>query len=127
MKKKLTLKTIKEHVNSMNYSFANAFYQIIKNELKGYSGNTKEKLVSFLAYMEGIGCKGGMIQKFIHNEDCKKFYTKHIEDLEKYTEIKERFGDFIKNSKGLPRYTFVVWLAFEEFCSDLDFNIFDKE
>ena len=125
--KKITLKTIKEHANSMNYSFANPFYLIIKNELQGYSGTTKEKLVSFLAYMEGIGCQGGIIQKFIHNEDCRKFYIKHIDDLEEYIEVLgERFGDLIKKPNGLPRYTFVVWFAFNEFCDDLEFNIFDK-
>ena len=126
--KKITLKNMQDHAKSMNYSFANPFYLIIKNELKGYSGTTKEKLVSFLAYMEGIGCQGGMIQKFIHNEDCKKFYTKHIEDLEKYREeIKERFGNFVKKPNGVPRYTFVVWLAFEVFCDYIEFSIFDKE
>ena len=125
--KKITLKDIKGHANSMNYSFAPAFFNIIKNELQGYSGTTKEKLVSFLAYMEGIGCQGGIIQKFIHNEDCRKFYIKHIDDLEEYIEVLgERFGDLIKKPNGLPRYTFVLWFAFNGFCDDLEFNIFDK-
>ena len=126
--KKITLKNIQEFSSNMNYSFAPAFLQIIKNELQGYNGTTKERLKSFLENMQGCGCQGGMIKEFNYNEDCKKFYTKHIDDLEEYIdELGERFGDLIKKPNGVPRYTFVVWLAFDEFCDDLEFNIFGNE
>jgi hypothetical protein len=122
--KKITLKNIQDHSSNMVYSFSKPFLEIIKNKLKGYNGTTKERLKSFLSDVQTCGCWGGMIKKFIYNEDCKEFYIKHLDDLEEYIEkFEERFGE----RKSTPRYTFVVWSAFEEFCNDIENNIFDKE
>ena len=126
--KKITLKNIQDYSSNMVYSFGPAFVRIIKKELKEYNGTTKERLKSFLENMQACGCWGGMIKEYIYNEDCKKFYIKHIDDLEEYIEeLGERFGDLIKKPNHLPRYTFVVWFAFNEFCDDLESNIFDEE
>lgn len=124
--KKITLKNINDYSKNMNYSFSKPFLKIIKAELKDYSGTTKERLKGFLENMQGCGCQGGMIGKFIYNSDCLKFYIKHIEELEEYiSELEESLGSPIKTSSF--RYTQVVWFAFEEFCHDIYCNIFKKE
>ena len=123
---KITLKNIKEFSDSMNYSFSKPFLKIIKEEIKGYNGNTKKRLKSFFADMQQSGCQGGMIGKFVYDKDCKKFYIAHMEELEGYmSALEESLGSPIKTSSF--RYTFVVWLAFEEFCNNIYYNIFEKE
>jgi hypothetical protein len=126
--KKITLKNIKEFSDSMNYSFSKPFLKIIKEEMKGYNGNTEERLKGFLADMQQSGCQGGMIGKYVYDKDCKKFYTAHIDELEEYIdELETRLGDLVKKPKNYPRYTFAVWLAFEEFCNNIYYNIFENE
>ena len=125
-KMKVALKNIQEFSENMNYSFAKPFLKIIKNELKGYSGNTKERLKGFLADMQASGCQGGMIGEFVYHDDCLKFYIKHINELEEYIlALEETLGSPIKTSAF--RYTDVVWLAFEEFCYNIYYNIFENE
>ena len=124
--KQITLKNIQDYSENMNYSFSKPFLKIIKEEMKGYSGNTKERLKSFLTDMQQSGCQGGMIGKFVYDKDCKKFYIKHIEELEEYIlALEESLGSPIKTSSF--RCTEIVWLAFEEFCYNIYYNIFENE
>ena len=68
-----------------------------------------------------------MIPDFVYHDDCKEFYIKHIDDLEDYViDIEEQIGEPVRNTYKLPRYTFVVWLCFEELCRELYVSIFES-
>lgn len=100
------------------------FDAIIINQVKGY-GKDKKALKSFLEDMQKGGCQSGMIGEFIYHASCKDFYIKHIEDLEELKmEHEDSIGE-IKNRQGLPHYTFVVWLCFEEYCYAIYNAIFE--
>lgn len=61
------------------------------------------------------GCQSGMVGFLIYNSDCKRIYIEHIDDMEEWKELMEdEMGAAIKNEQGLPHYTFMCWLCFEE-------------
>lgn len=113
--------------NYQNNSFAEDFNAIISDGVDGYNGNTKDKLKSFFNDLQHGGCSSGMIGEFIYNSDCKEFYIKHIDDLESMKEdLDEQLGEPVTNRQGLPHYTFLCWLCFEEYCYDLYRTIFES-
>ena len=113
--------------NYQNNSFAEDFNAIISDGVDGYNGNTKDKLKSFFNDLQPGGCSSGMIGEFIYNSDCKEFYIKHIDDLESMKEdLDEQLGEPVTNRQGLPHYTFLCWLCFEEYCYDLYRTIFES-
>ena len=60
-----------------------------------------------------------MIGEFIYHDDCMKFYTKHIHDLEDFkTKLEDEIGQ-IQNKDNQPHYTFMCWLCFEEYVYDI--------
>ncbi|WP_263361235.1 single-stranded DNA-binding protein [Flavobacterium collinsii] len=80
----------------------------------------KEKLKSFIEDLQNAGCISGMISEFIYHTDCKKFYIKHLDDLENIREeLEDSLGEPVKNRHRLPHYTFLCWLCSEEYCFDL--------
>ena len=108
MKKQKLLRIIKK-LNLDDYSFSECFIEIVLRE--SYNIRT------FLHDVTTHGCICGMIAKFVPHKSCKEFYINHIDDLERFkSEMEENYGEFINNRKGLPHYTFMVWLCFEEFC-----------
>lgn len=123
------MKTVKKLIDKSNhnvYTFAEDFKQIILDKLPNY-GTNKAALKSFLEDLQKGGCISGMIGEFIYNSDCKNFYIKHIDDLEDFkTELEEQMGEPISNRHNLHHYTFVVWLAFEEFCYDIYREVFEQ-
>ncbi len=61
------------------------------------------------------GCSSGMIGMFIYNDDCKRFYIDHIDDMEAFVEEFEgELGEPIRNKGHLPHYTFICWVCYEE-------------
>lgn len=103
-----------EYLN--DFSFSDDFKSIIINKVSQY-GKNKAALKSFFNDLQHGGCISGMISDFIYHHDCKEFYIKHIDDLEAFKQnLEDELGEPIKNRHNLPRYTFVVWLCFEEFC-----------
>ena len=126
--KKTLLQTIKENSNYEIYSFADEFNAIIERKADAY--DTKEddlnNLKGFLEDMQKGGCQSGMISDFIYHADCKNFYIAHLDDLEEFkSELVDNIGA-IENRQNLPHYTFICWLAFEEYCYNLYTNLFEN-
>src|ERR1700728_2917089 len=113
--------------NTQDYSFADAFNQIIWEQKDGYSGTTKKKIESFLNDMQKGGCQSGIIGDFVYHADCKKFYIEHINSLEDMkNEMTEQLGEEISNRQELPHYTFMCWLCFEEYCYDIYRTVYEN-
>ena len=122
----LTQNNVLEFSNYKNYSFADDFASIINDKAEDYDrqNDFKENLKGFLKDLQQGGCMSGIIGEFIYNADIKKFYIKHLDDLEEFkNELEENLGE-IKNT-DLPHYTFIVWLCFEEFANDIYNTIFE--
>lgn len=128
------MKTVKQILDktdsglTQDRDLINDFNQIIidKVEGSGYDGNTKQQLKSFFEDLQHGGCISGMINEFIYNYDCKQFYVKHIDALEDIkTELEDQFGEPIANRHNAPRYTFLCWLCFEEYCFDIYRQLFE--
>lgn len=121
-----TIKNILENNRNNIYSFANEFNDIILSKLDNY-GKGKKSLKSFLEDLQKAGCISGMIGDFVYHSDCKDFYTKHIDDLEEFKEeLSVNLGEPIINMNHTKHYTFVVWLAFEEYCYSIYNDVFDN-
>ena len=109
-----------------NLEVSKEFNKIILNRLDNYEGTKKQQLTSYLEDLQKGGCESGMVNEFIYHSDCKEFYIKHIDDLEEIkTDLEDSIGESIKNRHELPHYTFVCWLAFEEYCYNLYSVIFE--
>lgn len=71
--------------------------------------------ISFFEDLAEGGCQSGMIGMFVYNSDCKAFYVEHIDDMEGFKEdFEDELGMPITNKEGLPHYTFMCWLCYEE-------------
>lgn len=120
------VKNILENNENNVYSFAKDFNDIILSHLGNY-GVTKAGLKSFFEDLQQGGCISGMIGEFIYHNDCKDFYIKHIDDLEEFkSELEAELGEAIENRHKTKHYTFVVWLAFEEYCYAIYNSLFDN-
>lgn len=109
-----------------SFSFLPEYIDIIEGEAESYEGTDKEKLKDFFVDLQRSGISSGMVGAFIYNSDIKKFYVDNLDDLEDFLmELEDRLGEPISNDKKLPRYTFVVWLTFEEFCYNLYTILFE--
>lgn len=118
-----TLKQINEVLKSQEVtaSYVKPFNAIIRRKLKGY--DNKE---GFFTDLQHGGCISGMIGDFIYHNNCKKFYIKHINDLENFkSDLEDQLGESIENRDNLPHYTFMVWLAFEEYCNYIHRAVFE--
>lgn len=124
------VKLLTDNLNSQfinDMSFVNDFNNIIIDHVTNYDGKAKEQLKSFFEDLQHGGCISGLIGEFVYHADCKAFYINHIDDLEEYkTDLEDSTGEAIKNRHSLPHYTFVVWLAFEEYCYNIYNNIFEQ-
>ena len=115
-------KIIKENKNQV-YSFFEPFLKIIK---KNVSENYLNDLEVFFKDLQKGGCQAGWINDFCLNQSCKDFYIKHLDDLEEYIlETEENLGVNIENKQKLQRPVFVVWFCFEQFCFELQKDIFE--
>lgn len=103
-----------------DYDVQDAFKKIVLSEMESYDGNKKQQLKAFLEDLQKGGCISGMISQFIYHADCKKFYIQHLDDLEDIRkEMEDSLGETVKDIYGLPHYTFMCWLCFEEYCYDI--------
>lgn len=93
------------------------FDTIILNHTTGNYGKNKEALKSFFTDLQRGGVQSGGIGEFVYHNDCKDFFIKHIDALECFKiELEEQIGEPMRNRQELPHYTFMCWLAFEEYC-----------
>ncbi len=109
-------------------SFSQEFLNIVLSKTEDYdrNGSFKNNLKGFLEDLQHGGCISGMISEFIYHSDTKEFYINHIDDLESFLiDLEDSIGEPVQNRHELLRYTFLVWLAFEEFCNNLYTNIFE--
>lgn len=114
--------------SNYDMSYSQEFIDIIIRKTNDYDskGTFKDNLKSFLEDLRYGGCISGMISEFIYNSDTKEFYINHLDDLESFLDdLEDGIGERIENKHELPRYTFLVWLAFEEFCNNLYTKIFE--
>lgn len=93
-----------------DYSFTKRFINITVNLCEDY-----EDIKDFFNDMYQGGCQSGMVPDFIYDDDCKKFYIKHIDDLEDYV---QELGAEPQTSE-LKHYTWVCWVCYEEFIRTL--------
>lgn len=120
---------LKDYSDYKNYSFAQSFIDIINRKAEDYDqqGQEMANLKCFLQDLQNGGCISGMIKEFIYHEDCKSFYIEHIDDIEEFkTEFEEQIGTHIENRQKVPHYTFLCWLAFEEFAYNIYTNLFEN-
>lgn len=92
------------------YDFAEELIEDMAYYCDGYS--TPE---GFFQDLQHGGCASGMVGMFIYHSDCKKFYIKHIDDMEAFMEDwEEEIGESCKNSQKLPHYTWLCWFCYEK-------------
>lgn len=104
------------------YDFAEEFIEDMAGNAAGYVNP-----VGFFKDLSYGGCSSGMIGMFIYNDDCKKFYINHIDDLEAFVEDFEgELGEHISNKDHQPHYTFVCWLCYEEFAHRIGRTLFPE-
>lgn len=114
--------------SNYDMSYSKEFIDIVIRKTEDYDRNGEfiDNLKSFLEELRYGGCISGMISEFIYNSDTKEFYINHLDDLESFLDdLEDGIGERIENKHELPRYTFLVWLAFEEFCYNLYNRIFE--
>ena len=120
------MKLLKDNSNFNSLEVSKEFNNIIIDKLESYDGKKKQQLKSFFEDLQQGGCISGLIGDFIYNYDCKEFYIKHIDELEEMKEaLEDSYGESIPNRHKEPHYTFMCWLCFEEYCSNLYSNIFE--
>jgi len=111
------------------FTFAQSFIDIINRKTEDFDrqGEQKANLKGFFEDLSRGGCISGMIAEFIYHDDCKDFYIAHIDQLEEFkNNLEDNIGDTIKNRHNLPHYTFICWLAFEEFAYNIYTNLFEN-
>ena len=115
MKKQEVIKKVKGFYMN-EYSFEPFFKDIVLYEIDNYDDDPKK----FFSDLREHGCISGMIGEFVYNVDCKKFYIEHMDDLDEYKDsLEQDYCEPIKNRHSVLNYTFICWLAFEEYCNNL--------
>lgn len=118
------LQEICKELGLSEYSFCEAFIDIIVYKTEGY----EDSPIGFFNDLQHGGCISGMIGDFIYNSDCKKFYIKHLDDLEEFkSNMEGEFEEPIQNRHKVPHYTFLCWLCFEEFCFTIGRHLYPDE
>lgn len=104
------------------------FYEVGKDLIKKYdfaedlledmaaTGDSYTNLIGFFEDLQTGGCASGMIGMFIYNDDCKKFYIDHIDDMDYFVEdLGKELGEPVTPGKDVAhRYVWVCWLCYEE-------------
>lgn len=103
-------------------SFAECFLEDIASHIERYNYP-----IGFFMDLQRGGCQSGMIGMLIYNSDCKDLYIKHIDDMEEYAEqIYEEVG-YVSNKRGIPHYTHICWLCYEEFAYKIGRALFPEQ
>lgn len=104
------------------------FYEIDKDFIKKYdfaedlledmaaTGDSYTNPIGFFEDLQTGGCASGMIGMFIYNDDCKKFYIDHIDDMDYFVDdLGKELGEPVTPGKDVAnRYVWVCWLCYEE-------------
>jgi len=94
----------------------------ILNSMADYGGvdsgeteqNHKEQAKEWFNDLQQGGVAGGMIGGLNYYTDTKKFYIKHLEEIEELQDdYKDETGEELAIG-STPRYNFLAWFAFEE-------------
>lgn len=105
------------------YSFTDTMIGDMAEHCLGYD-NPK----GFFKDLQYGGCASGLVGMFIYNDDCKRFYIEHIEDLETFRrELENELGGLIENKRELPIYTFVCWLCYEALADQIARELWEDE
>lgn len=104
------------------------FYEVGKDLIKKYDfaevllqdmaefGDSYVNPIGFFEDLQNGGCQSGMIGMFIYNNDCKRFYIDHIDDMDSFVEdLGEELGAPVTPGSDVShRYVWVCWLCYEE-------------
>lgn len=104
------------------------FYEVGKDLIKKYDfaevllqdmaefGDSYVNPIGFFEDLQNGGCQSGMIGMFIYNNDCKRFYIDHIDDMDSFVEdLGEELGEPVTPGSDVShRYVWVCWLCYEE-------------
>ena len=105
------------------YDFADELLEDMAEECIGYTNP-----MGFFQDLQQGGCGSGMIGMFIYNDDCKRFYIDHIDSMENFVEeFEDELGCPIKNENGLPHYTYICWVCYEELAFRIANELWDGE
>lgn len=105
------------------YDFADELLEDMAEECIGYTNP-----MGFFQDLQQGGCGSGMIGMFIYNDNCKRFYIDHIDSMENFVEeFEDELGCPIKNENGLPHYTHICWVCYEELGFRLANELWDGE
>jgi hypothetical protein len=92
------------------YDFVGALLEDMAEHIEGY-----DTPLGFFADLNHGGCASGLIGMFIYNQDCKEFYIQHMDSMEDFKQDWENMNAYyVKNTHGLPYYTFLCWFCYEE-------------
>lgn len=117
------LKDVWHQTYNYSYLFMEEFIQDIATRMLDY-----DEPESYFSYVLNNGCKSGIVPMFIYNDDCKKFYIKHIDAMEDFKQnIEKELGEYIYNEDRLPHPTFICWLCYEEFIYRLNDILFNEQ
>ena len=101
--------------------------RITKKQLKEMSKNTNSRLkkevlrdmlnedepILYLKDLLNHGCQSGMVGKLIYYTDTKKFYLKHIDEIDELkNDLEESLGEPLKI--GYPLYNWLALFGYEE-------------
>ena len=104
------------------------FYEVGQDLIKEYDfaevllqdmaefGDSYVNPIGFFEDLQNGGCQSGMIGMFIYNNDCKRFYIDHIDDMDSFVEdLGEELGEPVTPGSDVShRYVWVCWLCYEE-------------
>ena len=104
------------------------FYEVGQDLIKKYDfaevllqdmaefGDSYVNPIGFFEDLQNGGCQSGMIGMFIYNNDCKRFYIDHIDDMDSFVEdLGEELGEPVTPGSDVShRYVWVCWLCYEE-------------
>lgn len=106
--------------NQPYYSFVQSFVDDMAYHAENY-----DNPIGFFKDLAYGGCQSGTVGMLIYNNDCKKIYVEHIDDMELIKEyLEDEMGEPVRNKEKLPHYTFMCWLCYEELGHNIARNLF---
>lgn len=106
------------------YDFAENLLEDMAGDADGYTNP-----IGFFEDLQKGGCASGMIGMFIYNDDCKRFYIDHIDDMDYFVEdLGKELGEPVTPGKDVAhRYVWVCWLCYEELAFKIARELWENE
>lgn len=112
-----TLRNAAHELDLDRYDFVPPLLRDIRHHLMDYEVAGP---IRFFQELLEHGCQSGMISMFIYNDDCKRFYIRHIDSMEQFLmDCEDEYGICLLNPSGLPHYTLLCWFCYEQLANRL--------